>query len=248
MNHITIGFRQEVELPAGPFLLITDEVPDIYRARVFDPAKDCFNPLKGISYRKARELAEVLYVITPGGENTLTVRNGRRELLKSVMTARRFDKLKGTEEVEALISDILQSPVLRRVLCSSDNQFSFSERSRIVARINRAELGEFDAFVLGALLMNHYQGTVVVDDLGFYGRDVHCSLIRENRFVARVNFLKELPEKLRKSVLSITDKKTRGCLFEDAELLAKYAGHIPGTNAFNDFVSDAMGISDTARQ
>jgi hypothetical protein len=37
------------------------EVPDISRARIFDPAKHSFNPLKGIDYRKARALADVLY-------------------------------------------------------------------------------------------------------------------------------------------------------------------------------------------
>jgi hypothetical protein len=37
-----------------------EEVPDISRARIFDPAKHSFNPLKDIDYRKARPIADVL--------------------------------------------------------------------------------------------------------------------------------------------------------------------------------------------
>jgi hypothetical protein len=34
---------------------------------VFDPAKHCFNPLKGLDYKNARELAEILYALSPQG-------------------------------------------------------------------------------------------------------------------------------------------------------------------------------------
>ena len=69
--------------------MIADKVPDVPRARVFDPHKHCFNPLKDIDYKKAREIADVLYTIAPQGENTLTVRNGKRALLSG---EKRFDK------------------------------------------------------------------------------------------------------------------------------------------------------------
>jgi hypothetical protein len=60
-------------------------VPDVPRARVFDPLKHSFNPLKNITYRKAREIADILYTVSPQGENTLTVRNGKRALLKMLL-------------------------------------------------------------------------------------------------------------------------------------------------------------------
>jgi hypothetical protein len=56
-----------------------------------------------------------------------------------------------------------------------------------MARINRAELGDFDALVLGLLLMGHFKGQLVVPDLGFYGRDAHVSLVREERLIGGVN-------------------------------------------------------------
>src|SRR5207237_2684362 len=93
MNQIYIGLSKKIELPKRGYLLIDDEVPTIPRSRVFDPKVHCFNPLENIDYKRAREIAEVLYTIAPQGENTLTVRNGKRALLKTLLKAERFDKL-----------------------------------------------------------------------------------------------------------------------------------------------------------
>src|SRR6185437_14087279 len=119
--------------------------------------------------------------------------------------------------------------------------FSFNPRSVILARLNRAELGEFDALVLGLLLIAHYKGQLVIPDFGFYGRDAHVSLIREGRLIAGVNFLGELPVKLRQSVLLIKDKVGSGATLDDAETLAGYAKRLRGTNEYNDFVHGVMG-------
>jgi hypothetical protein len=176
MNKLYVGFTRQVELPKGGFLLIDDEVRDIPRSRIFDPLKHCFNPLKNLEYKKARELAELLYTLSPQGENTLTVRNGKRALLKALLEAGRLDEVKGDEEVSGMVGDLLASPVLKRVFCETEPVFSFKPGSRIQARINRAELGEFDALVLGLFLIANYKGQVVVPDFGFYGRDAHTSL------------------------------------------------------------------------
>lgn len=238
-------------MPRGGFLLIDDEARDIPRSRVFDPTKHSFNPLKSIDYKRARELTELFYTIAPQGEGTLTVRNGKRALLKALLKADRLDQVRGEtvsgkhgrpedDEVKGMMDDILMSPVLRRVLCNPTN-FSFNPKSAIVARISRKELGDFDALVLGLLLMSHAQGQVVVPDLGFYGRDFHSRLIREERLIAGVNFLDELPPGLRKSVLLISDKVPSGTTVDDAEELARYERLIKGTNAFNEFVERTTG-------
>jgi hypothetical protein len=125
------------------------------------------------------------------------------------------------------------------VLCNPTN-FSFNRNSVILARVNRAELGEFDALVLGLLFIARFDGRIVVPDFGFYGRDVHANLIRQGRLIAGVNFLDELSPRLRKSVLLVKDKVASGCTFEDAETLAMYERHTRGTNACNDFVQAAM--------
>ena len=76
MNSLHVGFSKSIEVPKGGCLFIHDEVPKLpgwRRAKTFDPAKHSFNPLKGIDYKKARELADVLYTVNPQGENTLTL-------------------------------------------------------------------------------------------------------------------------------------------------------------------------------
>lgn len=255
-----VGFNKRVS-PPKKGLYIHDEIPNIKLATVFDPNIHCFNPLKDIDYKKARELADVLYTIYPQGEDTLTVRGGRRALARLLQKFSRLDKIetmlwkkaeahasdkKNNEplspmeaEVLGLVSDILLSPVLRRVLCSRQN-FSFNT-DIILARINRAELGEFDALVLGFFLMAQFKSTVCVPDGGFYLRNAHISLIRENRLIAGINTLAELTPRLRQAVLLIKDKVPSGTTFEDAETLARYSRLAPGTNGFNDFVAEALG-------
>ena len=69
----------------------------------------------------------------------------------------------------------------------------------------------------------------------------NVSLIREGRLTAGVNFLGELPAKLRQAVLLIDEKEANGATMQDAETLAEYAGFVPGTTGFTDFVQEAVG-------
>jgi hypothetical protein len=218
------GGLRTVSLPKKRrYLLIDDEVPAIPGVRIFDPRDHYFNPLRGIDYRSARVLSEIFYALSPQGENTLTVRNGKRAMLDALLHSpnragrwgkkqhheqkppERLDKVQGDDEVNAMIRDVLASPVLKGVFCNPTN-FSFNPNSVIVARVNRAELGEYDALVLGLMLMSHYRGQIVLPDGGFYLRDIHTALIRENRLIAGVDFLNQLPVRLRNSALLIEDK------------------------------------------
>jgi len=90
----------------------------------------------------------------------------------------------------------------------------------------------------------HYNGQLIVPDFGFYGRDAHASLIRENRLLAGVNTLQELTPKLRQAILLIEDKVASGATYDDAVTLAQYAGLHPDpsreSNPYNDFVANAI--------
>lgn len=219
-----------------------DEVRDVPRARIFDPLKHCLNPLTNIDYKKARELADALYTASPQGEATLTVRNGKRALLQRLVASERLDKIeyeKDDEEVQAMIDDLLASPVLKRMLCNPTN-FSFNPRSVILARVNRKELGDFDSKIIVFLLLSHYTGQVVLPDGGFYLREAHISLIREGRLIVGLNHLSELSPKIRNAVLLMEEKSGQGATFDDASTLAQYAKLIPNTNEFNSFVHHAM--------
>jgi hypothetical protein len=52
------------------------------------------------------------------------------------------------------------------MLCNRTD-FSFNPCSVILARVNRKELGDFDALIIGLLLMSHFEGQAVVPDFGF---------------------------------------------------------------------------------
>ena len=85
-----------------------------------------------------------------------------------------------------MIDDVLFLPSVRNVICKDMAEFSFNKRSVIFARLNRKELGERAALIVGLLLINAYKGQVVVEDGDFYLRDAHAELIREERLIARV--------------------------------------------------------------
>jgi hypothetical protein len=243
MNALFVGTKNNIKIPKkGIFLFIDDEVPNIPLAQTFDPRHHSLDPLRNITKHQARELAEVLYTLAPEGNTTLAVRNGRRDLAPALFEADRFDRIKSdNEEVEAMVKDILFLPVLNEVLCGKKDIFALKRHTVVLARLNRAEIGDFAARVLGFILINMFKGQIVVPDFGFYGRDIHIGLVRENRLIAGVRYLDELPLQLRRAVLTIPSPEAHGALHEDAELLARYAGLVPHTNGYNAFVDDAMG-------
>jgi hypothetical protein len=251
MNKLILGLNDKRELlDTKPGFLVIDDGPlgdkflkRFKRAKVFDPHKHSFNPLDGIDNKKARELAEIFY--GSEGKETLTVRNGKRALTRLLPTANRLDRVKfgkgdDDKEAKALIDDMLLSPVLRNVLCRATN-FTFREgRSSVVARINRAELGEFDAFILGSLLVTQFPGPVIISDFGFYARPMYARLVREKRLAVAVHALAELEPKMRQMCLLMETKVGRGCTYEDAERLAMYQGQVPGVGDYWAVVNDLM--------
>ena len=182
--------------------------------------------MKNITYRTARDFITVLDAIFPEGDSTLTKKNANFILLQALLAnPKSLEKLvtrtKDPAVIEAhqKIQTLLMSPVLRSVLCRPTN-FSFD--AILLARVDRAALGDFDAFVIANLLIGQFQGQVVVPDFGFYGRDLHTSLIRQERLTAGVNFLAELPEKLQQAALTVKDKTAYRTTLEDAERLIVY--------------------------
>ncbi len=241
MNQLHVGLKRNVKPRSKPCLFIHDEVPDIAQTAIFDPRKHSLDIFKDMTARRARELSELLYAAVPEGANTLTVRNGKRALAPLLRDARRFDTIKTeSEEVRAMLDDLLFIPELRNALCGTRNVFALKKHTVILARLDRAELGDFACLVLGFLLIQLYKGQIVIPDLGFYGRDAHIQLVREQRLIAGVNALSELPLQLRNAVVLMKDKYAAGALSDDAETLAKYAGLIPHTNEYNDFIQHSI--------
>lgn len=227
--------------------LIIDKLTLPKRRKIthFDYKTHSFNPLKDIDYRKARDFIAILDAVFPEGANTLTKKNASFSLLTALLDKpTRLDNLlspsktdAGQQDAYQKIQTLLLSPVLKRVLSGPTN---FPVKGILLARLNRAELGDFDCFVLGNLLISQYQGHIVIPDFGFYAAPHHMSLIRQNRLVAGVNFLDELADQLRYGALLMDRKVPSHATFDDAETLAVYSGLSRGTNKFSDFVARAM--------
>ena len=252
MNTLIVGSdRQPIlrYIPNDNFLLIDDgPICEAVAAsgrtvRVFDVENCSFNPLKDIDYRRAREFAATLFGADPGGDTTLTVRNGKRALTKLALKGfERLDRITGdrkdpaTAEALGTIDNVLLSPVLERVLNRPSN---FSPEGTIIARLDRAALGDFDCFVLANLLVSLYPGQVVIPDFGFYACGFHTTLIRQRRLIAGITSFDEVP-RLRNQLLQIPDKIASCCTPDDAAVLARYAGIVPNSNAWNDFIETSI--------
>ena len=231
------------------FLLIDDgemidslTFPKHWDVEYFDVREHHFNPLKGMTYLKAREFVSILDAVFPEGENTLTKKTTRFVLLSALLEhPTRLSHLfhrKTEENADAYqkIHTLLLSPVLKSVLSKPIN---FSPDGVLLVRLNRAELGDFDCFVLGNLLISLYQGQVVIPDFGFYGAAHHTALIRQHRLIAGVRYLDETT--LTNDLL-LMDRVGSKCLFKDAEVLADFQGLTKGTNEYNEAVQRLMGV------
>jgi len=272
MNKLFVGFSKDEfiendlrEFCQDGFLYIADELPAVpakFRPLTFNTTRHSFNPIKDISRKDARELATVLYTLYPQGQDTLTVRNGRRALAQ--LFSKKFENIAKIEQwlwkkseqdeltpanAEALgvLNDILFSPVLESVLCPKQHEFDFKPGRVILAHINRAELGDFEALALTFFLISHYKGQLIIPDFGFYGRDTHSSLIRQKRLVAGLESLDDLPPRLRRSLLSVASAQAHedekigyGALYKDAYELALAARKIPDTDGFSTYIHHAM--------
>ena len=252
MNSIIIGSNKEPILNHRPerYLFIDDgslieqlDLPARGSITFFDVSEHQFTPLKGMSYLKAREFISELDSVFPEGENTLTKKGSNFILLHALLSKPKtlgtlLSDSKGPHKRDAYqkIQMLLLSPVLERVLNHPTNP-SFT--GTIIAKLNRVELGEFDCFVLANLLISQYSGPVMLPDFGFYACPFHVKLIRQNRLIAGVTSLDEVP-KLKSHLLQIETKTGSQCTYDDAVTLAKYAGlrpdHDHADNPYEAFI------------
>jgi len=252
MNGLIVGIGDKTDellrRAEPPFLLIDDgpiaaAFKRYFKTKAFDIAKHTFNPLRDADYKRLRDIVAAFYTVSPEGENTLTVRNGKRAFMKLLMQQpTRFDKLPrssdpATEEAIAMVDDALLSPVLKHVLCG---RAYFKFEGSVVVVLDRTEIADKpDALLLASLLIGQHQGQIIIPDFGFYGRPFHMSLIRQDRLLAGVNTLTELPPQLRQAVMLIDDKVACHATWEDAEALARYTRHEPGTVGHSEFLDEA---------
>ena len=262
-NKFFVGSKKEISdfFPEGNFLLLHDHTPALPEWRrpvVFDHHRHHLNPLAHVDYHYAVYFTAVLDAVFSGkGDNTLTKDTGLDYILLALLDKPTSlhtlipipDKKSSSGHLWAYnkIQRILASPILRRVFDPDANQFKLNADRVVLAKLDRGDLEEFDALLLGLLLIGQYRGQIVIPELDFYGRDAHTRLIRQNRFIAGVNYLDELPPLLRRAFLSVKDITAQGATFKDAEELAKHALLRPDPlredNPYNRAIEAAMNAS-----
>jgi hypothetical protein len=220
------------------------------KAHLFDPLQHHFNPLSALNYRAICDVIDVLLTAFPAGQSTLT-KEGVPEVLFEEF-ARKPKTLAGmfqdTSEdpsylsAKRMTSRILRSPVLERVFTGSPqfnlstSEKKWSERS-VIARIDRKELGDFDALVLGLFFIAQSKGQLLVPEGGFYLRPLHLSLMSDSRLAVGLRTFAEIEDpKLRQELQLIPDKQGAQCTYDDAIVLAQYAGLMPGQVNHTEFV------------
>jgi len=255
MNTLLVGTHKtfnDFDFSEGALIIDDGQVIDAMKrkypkAKLFDIAQHSINPLDGMNYRRARDFISILGAIFPEGENTLRREAANFLILTALSKApssladliapdsKDPDRMLACQKLATL----LVSPVIKSVLTEPTN-FRFRNHT-VLAKLDRAAIGDFDAFVIASFLVMLYPGQIVIPAFDFYGRDFHTALIREDRLIAGVNVLSRVRSNdLRQELLTIPEKRARRCTFEDAEVLANHAGEKRGTVGYDDFISAAM--------
>jgi hypothetical protein len=256
-TELYIGLSRKIDPPPGGFLFIHDALPRIDHRRplTFDPRRHSFNPFPDCSYLSAVYFIEVLDALFPRGGSTLTKDMGLDLILTTLLSSRspslrtllpKPNKLSSPGHLWAYskLQRIFLSPILSRVFDPSRHQFTFHPHRPILARIDKQDLGDFDAKFIALMLIAYYKGQLVIPDYADYALDSHIRLIQQKRLIAGINHFAELPTRLRAAMMLIPDKTPAGALYDDAALLAKFAHLRPDPtrtdNDYEKYIREAM--------
>ena len=124
--------------------------------------------------------------------------------------------------LQSKLGELLTSPLIRNILGQSHSTFRFT--GNLIVNLDRKEIGDQAAYLLGSLFITRAKGPVYINGLGFFASDHLVSMFSEDRFTVAVDYLDQLPRKLQQAVLSITDKTVFRTTEEDAERLKHYVG------------------------
>jgi hypothetical protein len=137
------------------------------------------------------------------------------------------------------IGTLLMSPTIRNIVGQKRSTFSLAQGQIIIADLDRAELGDLTARLLGGLLTARSSGQVYINDLGFFASDYLASLLSQNRFAVALSFLAETRRSpaLTQALLSVEDKTILRTNRKDAEELSFYV-NAPNPRKLIDLAND----------
>jgi hypothetical protein len=122
------------------------------------------------------------------------------------------------------IGTLLMSPAIRNIVGQVRSTFSWTKKPIIIANLDRSEIGDLTARLVGGLLIARSAGHVYVNDFPFFASDHFVSLFPQERFSVSLSYLDEVSTKLQQSLLAIEDKIVLRTSPSDAERLMFYLG------------------------
>jgi hypothetical protein len=240
MNFLQVGFApKHFEYPSGS-LVITDEPAIESGAKLYDPAEHGLNPLP-MKYRESREFAAAAYP----DKDLMAYRNGRRALTRLIMNADRLDACITSAAMSTRKRKASWKILCSRRYCGECCASRFRAGSMPEARLLRArkEIGDDDAKIIANIRVSQFKGQIVVEDFGFYAREHHSALIRQERLIAGVYTLSELPEKLRATAPCSCRRWERDAITKMLWSWRLRCGSgltRPGRTILNRFIDEAM--------
>ena len=127
--------------------------------------------------------------------------------------------------LQTKMDDLLLSTTMQNIFGQPQTTFWLDRGKIVIANLNRAKIGDRNAFMLGSFLLARAKLPVYINDLGFFKSDHLAGLFSQGGYTAAVRFLGELTPNLRQAVLDPTTEKY---VFQtnrpDAEELAFYVG------------------------
>jgi len=219
--------------------------PKNWHIERLDFSKNRLDLLKDITYERASLYADAFEASFPGGPTTLQKQESGIVFLESLVSEpKSLDTLirkpkktdsNGHHAAYGKMQRIFLSPVLSSFLSGPTN---FSLSGVVLARLD-TRLTRFDRILLANILASAYPHQVIITDLGQYACDIHRTLLRENRLIAGVNSLAEVP--FQDELFSIEHKIGAKTTAKDAETLADYCCEFPrGTNGYAEYVNECM--------
>jgi hypothetical protein len=123
------------------------------------------------------------------------------------------------------MDDLLLSATMQNIFGQARTTFRLDRGMIVIANLNRAAVGDRDAFMLGSFLLARAEAPVYIGDLGFFRSDHLAGLFSRGGYTAAVRFLDDLAPGLRRAVMDpATDKYVFQTARKDAEELAYYVG------------------------
>lgn len=127
--------------------------------------------------------------------------------------------------LQTKMDDLLLSTTMQNIFGQAQTTFWLDRGKIVIANLNRAKIGDRNAFVLGSFLLARAKAPVYIADLGFFKSDHLSGLFSKGGYTAAVRFLDELTPTLRQAVLDpTTEKMVFRTNRQDAEELAFYVG------------------------